>query len=109
MTKKVAAGLKEALAHARQNSNGGGGWALPTAEEIKALRESLKLTQVEFANCFGFDLTSVRNWEQIRTAPERVKALYLRMIETDATAVMKFLTKVESRVTKKGTRARELA
>ena len=42
----------------------------PDEVDIKEIRETLGLSQDEFALRFGFDPASLRNWEQHRTVPE---------------------------------------
>lgn len=41
------------------------------AEEIKAFRERLKLTQEEFARIVGVHPVTIRYWESGRTKPNR--------------------------------------
>ena len=48
--------------------------------DVRALRESLGLTQEQFALRYGFDPVAVRNWEQHRRRPEAAAASYLRVI-----------------------------
>ena len=38
---------------------------------MRGLRESLGLSQLEFATLFGLDLDAVQNWEQGRMRPDR--------------------------------------
>jgi putative transcriptional regulator len=96
MEKRVLAALDQALVHARRSGGGGGpSWSSPTPDEIRALREELGLSQREFADRFGFDLTTVRNWEQSRSKPERAKGMYLKIIQADPEAVAALVEKVE--------------
>lgn len=107
MSDRVLTALDQALAHAKQFGRGGRpNWDPPSPEEIRDIRRSLKLTQIEFAHRFGFDLTSVRNWEQDRAQPDRIKALFLKMIQVDAQAVDDLITKVERKESRK--RAKQL-
>jgi putative transcriptional regulator len=46
----------------------------------RAIRQRLKMTQIEFAQAFGFSLCSVRDWEQGRHAPDVNTVAYLRTI-----------------------------
>lgn len=50
--------------------------------DVRAIRERLKMAQSEFADCFGFNVRSVQNWEQGRE-PDLVANNYLRVIATD--------------------------
>lgn len=54
-----------------------------TNEQVaRAIRKRLKMAQREFADCFGFKLRSVQNWEQGRP-PDAVANNYLRFIASD--------------------------
>jgi len=105
MTNKLLDGTKDGLAHALRVGPGGKPtWSIPSGEDIRALRDKLQMTQLEFAQTFGFDLSAVRNWEQRRATPERAKSVYLKMIETDPVGVMNLLKKVEQKETKNKSR-----
>jgi len=51
--------------------------------DIKSLRKELGLTQQEFADSFGFKLSSVRNWEQDRRRPDKAARILLKLIELE--------------------------
>jgi putative transcriptional regulator len=44
--------------------------AMPTAADVKAIRDSLELSQESFAGFLGVSLGTVRNWEQKRREPQ---------------------------------------
>lgn len=48
--------------------------------DVKALRQSLGMSQETFSNHFGFSLGAVRNWEQLRRLPDRSSRILLRLI-----------------------------
>jgi putative transcriptional regulator len=52
------------------------------AQMLKEMRENLELTQEQFALRYGFELDTLQNWEQGRTAPPYAHA-YLRAIRRD--------------------------
>jgi putative transcriptional regulator len=61
--------------------------ALPTVAvrnvpfvNVKALRQSLGMSQETFSDHFGFSLGAVRNWEQLRRLPDRSSRILLRLI-----------------------------
>ena len=54
---------------------------------LKRLRKRLGLSQVDFAQKFGFTADSVRNWEQARRLPDRSTRILLRLIDRDPDAV----------------------
>ena len=43
---------------------------VPETVDVKAIRRATGLSQARFADRFGFDLASIRNWEQGRRRPE---------------------------------------
>ena len=49
--------------------------------DVRALRESLGLSQSQFANAFGFSPRTIQQWEQGRARPDQPARLLLRLIE----------------------------
>lgn len=49
--------------------------------DVKAIREKLKLSQVEFSSRFGFPEATVKNWEQNRRYPGASARLLLKIID----------------------------
>lgn len=60
---------------------------VPAAIDVRAVRDRLGLTQLEFAARFGLDLDVIQNWEQGRTRPDRNARILLRVIATAPEAV----------------------
>jgi putative transcriptional regulator len=61
-------------------------FAAPTfADEVRALRESLGLSQVEFAQMYDIPVSNLRNWEQTsrKTYPDSAARLLISMIKLD--------------------------
>ena len=79
--KKVIEGLDEVIAYKK------GEKTLKTTEidmapvDVKTIRQKMHLSQQEFANRFGFPVTTLRNWEQGRRTPEGTAQILLRIIE----------------------------
>lgn len=46
----------------------------------RRLRERLGMTALQFANCYGFAVGTVRDWDCQRYAPDRMARAYLRRI-----------------------------
>ena len=64
-------GLKDALSFAKKEPNGAKVHKVQVKDiDVKELREKLDLTQEAFADTFGFNLATVRNWEQGKRQPE---------------------------------------
>ena len=58
---------------------------------VRAIRQSMKLTQEEFAERFGLPLGTVRNWEQGAHRPDRAAQVLLTVIARDPDAVVRAL------------------
>lgn len=89
--------LEQAVSIARSRVRGQKRWPPPRGEEIKKLRQRLKLSQAEFARRFGLDLASLKNWENERRIPEQGNCLLLQMIDCDPKAVEKLVHHAEAR------------
>jgi len=50
---------------------------------VREIRRSLRLSQTQFAAQFGFSPSTVRNWEQGRTAPDTPARILLAVIQRD--------------------------
>src|SRR5262245_4369582 len=88
----IAAGLKDAVAHA-QGENGRGRMRrlrLPDVD-VGTVRARLGLSQRDFAAAFGVSLGTVRNWEQGRRRPEGPARALLVVISRAPKAVMQAL------------------
>jgi putative transcriptional regulator len=66
---------------------------VPEKIDVKAVRKELRLTQGEFADCFGFTTARVRDWEQERSAPDPAIRAYLKVICHSPDKVMSILAK----------------
>ncbi len=60
--------------------------------DIKAIRDQLNVTQVEFAMMIGVSVATLRNWEQGRRTPEGPARALLRVASVDPEAVAMALT-----------------
>ena len=63
---------------------------------VREIRESLGLTQKEFADTYGFSVGAVRHWEQGVRKPEKATRLLLHMIVLESRAVKRTLKRFES-------------
>ena len=64
---------------------------IPPEIDVKAIRGRLGLTQQEFAVRFGFNINTLRHWEQGRRVPEGPTRAYLMVIDREPQAVEKAL------------------
>jgi putative transcriptional regulator len=63
----------------------------PTAEQVRALRSRLGLSQAQFAQRFGFSVDTVQQYEQGRRTPSGPASTLLRVIDADPEAVIRAL------------------
>lgn len=87
---KILAGARDALDYARGGEEGRR-VHVPETVDVKAIRTKLKLTQAAFAETFGFELATVRHWEQGRRQPEGPARILLTVIENEPEAVRRAL------------------
>ena len=64
---------------------------VPEMVDVKAIRAKLGMTQEEFAGQFGFNLNTVRHWEQGVRQPEGPARTYLLVIDRAPKAVQRAL------------------
>jgi putative transcriptional regulator len=91
--KSILAGLQDALAYAQGETTRGQAHTVrvPDTVDVKAIRKRLGLTQAAFAQRYGFELSSIRNWEQGRRQPEGPARLLLLVIDKEPEAVHRAL------------------
>ena len=96
MSKKVAdrivRSLEQALAFVEGRAKKGTYVVhIPAEIDVKAIRGRLGMTQKEFAAAFGFNITTLRHWEQGRRVPDGPARSYLKVIDREPQAVRKAL------------------
>jgi len=92
IAESIRRGLEEALAYAEGTAD----LSLykvhiPGQIDVKAIRTRLGLTQERFAARFGFNINTLRHWEQGRRVPEGPTRAYLLVIDRQPDAVLKAL------------------
>jgi len=60
---------------------------------VKALRQRLGMTQVEFAEAFGLPISTLRDWEQRRSTPDAPARALLRAIEREPETMRRLLAR----------------
>lgn len=58
---------------------------------VKALRQRLGMTQVDFAEVFGLPVSTLRDWEQNRCVPDAPARALLRAIEREPETMRRLL------------------
>lgn len=82
MNKKVFNNTVEGLKEAIRFSNGEDtGTTVYTPIDLKAIRKKQKLSQSKFAEEFGINLNSLKNWEQGKRGMDTTTILFFRAIE----------------------------
>jgi putative transcriptional regulator len=105
MTQKLTAGqrlieaAKEAAAIARGESQPAKIY-IPADIDVKAIRDSLGLTQEDFASQFGFTGDQVKNWEQGRSRPTGALRAYLMIIHRDPDGIRSLLQQASDAASK---------
>ncbi|ACD91060.1 MAG: transcriptional regulator [Chlorobium limicola] len=88
---KLIKSAQQALAYARGEATEGFVAHVPDEVDVKAIRQSLGLTQPEFSLRFGFDVRAVQDWEQKRRQPDRAARVLLKVIAREPEAVQRAL------------------
>ncbi len=90
---KIIDGLNEAVKVSKgQNTNAKLRLIrVPENVDVKSIRAKLNMSQMDFSENFGFELSTVRNWEQGRRMPEKPARMLLRIIEESPETVEKVL------------------
>ena len=96
MTSSIADSIRRGLAEAVTYAEGRADKSLykvhiPLKLDVKAIRNRLKMTQQQFAARFGFNINTLRHWEQGRRRPEGPTRAYLLVIDREPEAVQKAL------------------
>ena len=88
----ILRGLNQALAFAEGTAEEGTYVVhIPAEIDVKAIRGRMGLTQQEFATRFGFNINTLRHWEQGRRVPEGPTRAYLVVIGREPEAVQRAL------------------
>ncbi len=64
---------------------------VPARIDVARVRAKLKLSQRQFAERFGLDITAVQAWEQGRRQPDRSARVLLTIIDREPEAVQRAL------------------
>lgn len=63
----------------------------PTSVDVRRIRQSLGMTQKEFAAQFGLKLAALRNWEQDKRVADTAARVLLTIIDREPGAVKRAL------------------
>lgn len=96
---KIVSGLREAISYAKgapaqaRTTR----YKVPDNIDVKKLREGLRMSQPEFALKFGFNLGTLRQWEQGRRYPDGAARVLLTVISHSPEIVYEALEAVSER------------
>ena len=82
--------LREAKAHAE--GRGGARVTVVEVPDVRAIREQLSMSQIEFAVAYRIPLATLKNWEQGRRQPDAPAAAYLQAIARKPREIREALT-----------------
>ena len=92
MKKSILRGAAEGVKLAQQYRDGRfRRWQPPSPDEIKAIRGRMGLSQAAFADLFGFDVTTLRSWEQGKRVPGNDSCLLLKLIGHNPNSVLNLI------------------
>ena len=88
----ILRGLEQALAYVKGEADPSSYRIhYPKHLDVRAIRAKTGLTQEAFAQRFGFNVNTLRHWEQGRRYPEGPARSYLKVIDKDPEAVIRAL------------------
>jgi putative transcriptional regulator len=85
--RSIERSLKQAINHVSGNTAGAVVYR-PRPIDVKALRQKIGMTQLEFAARFGFSAATLRHWERGDRVPHGPARVLLNVIEHNPKAVM---------------------
>jgi putative transcriptional regulator len=90
----IIAGLEDAIAYVQGDEARGRAHqvSVPAQVNVRAIRHRQGMTQRAFAQCYGFGIWAVRNWEQGRRQPEKSARILLTIIDREPEAARRALT-----------------
>ena len=86
--KDLIESLRQAAVHARGEKGHGARVTRVKLPDVKAIRQSLGMSQDEFAAAYRIPLATLKNWEQGRRQPDAPAIAYLRAIQRKPQEVM---------------------
>ena len=89
VSESILRGAQQALEYAKGNKQGAKVHRvkIPKKIDVRAIRDQLHMTRIEFAATFGFSLRTLEKWEQGARQPESPARAYLTVIAFNPKAV----------------------
>ena len=89
--KRITESARQALAFAQGKPNHGCVAHVPEKIDVKAIRETIALSQSEFAKLFGLSKRTLEHWEHGRRIPSGPARAFLLVIAREPAAVQRAL------------------
>jgi putative transcriptional regulator len=91
---EIVEALQNAVAYAKGDQSKGRAHRVlvPPRIDVKQVRRKLGLSQTDFAETFGINAATLRNWEQGRRQPEGPARVLLTIIDREPAAVQRVLS-----------------
>jgi putative transcriptional regulator len=89
---EIAAGLDDAIAHARGEETEAVEHP-PTRIDVRAIREKTGMSQQQFCATFGISLGTLRHWEQGLRTPRGPARVLLMVVDRNPRAVVEAIGK----------------
>jgi len=86
----IIQGAIEALEFAQGKDNGSVAH-VPSGIDVSAIRASMKMTQIQFAQQFGLSKCTIQDWEQGRRSPTDASRVLLTVLSKEPEAVKRAL------------------
>ena len=86
----IKKGLEEAIDYSDGNLKGARVFK-PDMINVKALREKVRMTQVEFAAAFGISLGTLRHWERGDRIPHGPALVLLNLVKKEPQTILRVL------------------
>ncbi len=66
---------------------------IPDDIDVKTIREKLRLTRQEFADCYGFSIRTLQHWEQGNRHPHGPARILLLLLQREPQIIQNILLK----------------
>lgn len=91
--KRIIRSLRQVLAYTRREAVRGFRVHIPEEIDVRAIRRGARMSQAEFARCFGVSVRTMQDWEQGRRVPSGPARAFLAVIAREPEAVRRALSR----------------
>jgi putative transcriptional regulator len=87
--KSIKKGLSEAIAHASKKPKSRIRMHRPTTINVRAIRNKIGMTQMEFASSFGISVATLRHWERGDRIPNGPARILLSVVDREPETILR--------------------